>query len=93
MDVLKHTRMLAGADPGFSEYRSLKEGGAAPHAEAILYRVFYYYNTKIMPNAKFRGYLSKYKEVLNQLWSRGCGGCNPSEDIARLFQLSHKVLK
>ena len=54
-----------------------------------------------MPNARFRAYLSidcrstiydlsKYKEVLNQIWSRGCGGCNPF-GIYRLFYL--KVLK
>ena len=28
-------------------------------------------------HARFRTYLSKYKEVLNQMWSRGCDGCNP----------------
>ena len=33
---------------------------------------------KIMPNARFRVYLSNYREVLNQIW---CGGCNPLEDI------------
>ena len=22
-------------------------------------------------------YVNKYKEVLKQIWSRGCGGCNP----------------
>ena len=44
-----------------------------------------------MPNARFRAYLSKYKEVLNQIWSRGCGGCNPLEDIGCF--ISHKVLK
>ena len=32
-----------------------------------------------MPDA--RAYLSKYKEVLDQIWSRGCGGCNSLEDI------------
>ena len=40
--------------------------------------VFCHYKTKIM---RFRAYLSKYKEVLNQIWSRVCGGCNPLEDI------------
>ena len=40
-----------------------------------------------MPNPRFRAYLSKYKEVLSQIWSRGRGGCNPLE------VLSHKVLK
>ena len=43
-----------------------------------------------MPNARFRVYLSKYKEVLNQIWTSGCGGCNPLEDIGFL---SYKVLK
>ena len=43
-----------------------------------------------MPNPRFRAYLSKYKEVLSQIWSRGCGGCNPLEDIGCL---SHKVLQ
>ena len=38
-------------------------------------------NTKIMPNPRFRAYLSKYKEVLSQIWNRGRGGCNPLEDI------------
>ena len=50
-------------------------GGAAP-PEAIGC-----FNTKIMPNGRFRVYLSKYKEVLSQIWSRGRGGCNPLEDI------------
>ena len=33
--------------------------------------------TKIMPNARFRAYLSKYKEVLNQIWSRDVVGATP----------------
>ena len=36
---------------------------------------------KIMPNARFREYLSKYKEVLNQIWSREFCGCNLLENI------------
>ena len=46
-----------------------------------VYRVFCYYNTKIMLIVRFRAYLSKYKELFNQIWSRGCGGCNPLEYI------------
>ena len=67
-----------GADPERgSEYRgvSLMLGGTAPRS----YRVFCFYNT--MSNARFRAYLSKYKEVFSQIWSRGCGGCNPMENI------------
>ena len=52
--------------------------GAAPPRN---YRVFCYYNTEIIPNARFRVYLSKYKEEFNQIWSRGCGGCNLLEDV------------
>ena len=47
------------------------------------------YNTKIMPNARFRAYLSIYKEVLNQIWSRGCGGCNPLEDIGCFYLIKY----
>ena len=59
---------------GGSKHRdvSLKQGS---------YRVFCYYNTKIMLIIRYRAYLSKYKEVFSQIWSRGCGGCNPLEDI------------
>ena len=77
---------MSGADPGFSERGSehrgvsLKQGvwGAVPPRS---YRVFCYYNTKIMLIVRYRAYLSKYQEVFNQIWSRGCGGCNPLEDI------------
>ena len=60
---------------GGSEHRgvSLKQGSGG--------RVFCYYNTKIMLIVRYRAYLSKYKEIFNQIWSRGCGGCNPLEDI------------
>ena len=76
---------ITGADPGFhergSEHRSvsLMQGvsGAQP-PEAI---GFCYYNTKMILIVRFRAYLSKYKELFNQIWSRGCGGCNPLEDI------------
>ena len=30
-----------------------------------------------MPKARFRTYLSKYKEVLNQIWNRGVVGAAP----------------
>ena len=67
---------------GGSEHRgvSLKQGvwGAQPPRS---YRVFYYYNTKIMLIVRYRAYLSRYKEVFNQIWSRGCSGCNPLEGI------------
>ena len=44
-----------------------------------------------MTNARFRAYLSKYKhkEALNQIWGRGCGGCN----LLELFYLIKYVLK
>ena len=35
----------------------------------------------ITPKSRFRACLSKYKELFNQIWSRGCGGCNPLEHI------------
>ena len=38
---------------------------------------FCYYNTKIIPNARFRAYLSKYNEVFNQIWCRGVVGVTP----------------
>ena len=41
--------------------------------------------TKIMPNARFTAYLSKYKEVLNQIWSRDVVGATPWK--IRLFYL------
>ena len=67
---------------GGSEHRgiSVKQGvwGTQPPRS---YRVFCYYNTKIMLIVRYRAYLSKYKEVFNQIRSRGCGGCNPLEDI------------
>ena len=43
-----------------------------------------------MPNARFRAYLSIYKEVLNQTWSRGVVGATPCNIQ---IVLSHKVLK
>ena len=43
-----------------------------------------------MSNARFRAYLSKYKEVLNQIWSRGRGGCNPLEYIG-FYLISTKM--
>ena len=55
-----------GADPGFSERGS-------EHRSVSLMQGSGYYNTKIM---RFRAYLSKYKELFNQIRSRGCGGCN-----------------
>ena len=82
-DMMATYRAVPGADPGFSERGSehrgvsLKQGvwGAVTPRS---YRVFCYYNTKIM---RYRAYLSKYKEVFSQIWSRGCGGCNSLEDI------------
>ena len=40
---------------------------------------------------RYRAYLSKYKEVFNQLWSRRCGGCNPLEDIGCFITLSAEM--
>ena len=82
-----------GVDPGFSERGSehisvsLMQGiwGAQPQPPEAQYRVFCYYNTKIMLIVRFRAYLTKYKELFNQIWSRGCGGCNPLEHNYRLL--------
>ena len=71
--------LLTESDPGFSERGSeYREAGGLGGTEAI---GCFSNITKIMPNPRFRAYLSKYKEVLSQTWSRGRGGCNPLEDI------------
>ena len=41
------------------------------------YKVFCYYNTEIVLIVRHRAYLSKYKEVFNQIWSRGVVGATP----------------
>ena len=67
---------------GGSEHRgiSLMQGVWRAQPPEAIDRVFCYY-TKIMFIVRFRAYLSKYKEIFSQIWSRGCGGCNPFEYI------------
>ena len=77
--------MHAEADPGYSErgskHRSVSLMQGAWGTPDKRYRVLLlYYNTKIM-RFSLRAYLSKYKELFNQVWSRGRGGCNPLEHI------------
>ena len=68
---------------GGTEHRgvSLKQGVWGAQPPRSYSRGFCYYNTKIMLIVRYRAYLSKYKEIFNQIWSRVCGGCNPLEDI------------
>ena len=67
-----------------SEYRgvSLMQGVCGTQTPRC-YRCFLslYKIPKLIPNVRLRAYLSKYKEEFNQIWNRGCGGCNPLEDI------------
>ena len=75
--------LYSGADPGFSEGGSEHRGVSLKQGVwgAQSYRVFCYYNTKIMLIVRYGAYLSKYNEGFSQIWRRGYGGCNPLEDI------------
>ena len=45
-----------------------------------------------MPKARFSAHLSKYKEVLNQIWSRGVAGATPWKIKIILSQSTEMLL-
>ena len=82
---------LPGADPGFSErgseHRCISETGGRPPRS---YRVFCYYNTKIMLIVRYRAYLVNTRKYLTKYGVGGVVGATPWK---KQVVLLYKVLK